>query len=144
MTQEFVFTDESKFLHKLQELRQNDVRHDQMTIFTPYPVHGIDEMLDAPASNVKLFTFVGAVSGFIAGLALTIYTTWSWPIIVGGKPYISLPPYILIAYVLVILFGALASFTGFIFFTRLPDIKNIIPEKDYDNQFVILLEKGGE
>jgi len=54
------------------------------------------------------FTLVGALTGFTAGYALTIYTHLSWkspPLIVGGKPLVSVIPFFVIAYELTILLG---------------------------------------
>jgi hypothetical protein len=44
----------------------------------------------------------------------------SWPIPVGGKPIVSLSAFVIIAFELTILFGALATFAGFLFASRLP------------------------
>ncbi|HEY4717136.1 MAG TPA: quinol:electron acceptor oxidoreductase subunit ActD, partial [bacterium] len=71
-----------------------------------------------------------------------IYTTLSWKINVGGKPVVSIPAFVIIAFELTILFGALATFFGFLLFSKLPVLKQIIDPVDYDKQFVILVKNG--
>lgn len=95
-------------------------------------------MLQRSESRLNFFTFTGAVLGLIAGFALTIYTSLSWPIQTSGKPIISLPPFIIIAFELTILFGAIASFLGFLILTGLPQASSISSPIEHENQFVIL------
>lgn len=76
------------------------------------------ELVDAadPAPTpVRRWTLAGGVLGGLSGLALTIWTTSQWPtLIVGGKPLISIPPFLVIAFELTILMGGLATFAGFV------------------------------
>ena len=74
MSQEFIYANEEQFKAKLSELRSSGVSEQQMTLFSPYPVHGLDEILAAPKSNVRFFTLFGGVTGFISGMGLTIFT----------------------------------------------------------------------
>lgn len=142
---EFRFDSEHEFMDKLRELTvQSGLTHEDVTTFTPYPVHGLEEVLGEPASGVKFFTLTGGVSGFLTGLIFTIYTVSVWPLTTGGKPLISLPPFILIAYVLTILFGSLASLVGFLLLARLPDVRQVLPAEEYGNQFVIVVKKEKE
>jgi molybdopterin-containing oxidoreductase family membrane subunit len=92
-------------------------------VYSPVPHHDIDHALDAPKSPVRIFTLVGALLGFCSGWALTIYSVHSYPLIVGGKPLISLPPFGVLAYILTILFGALATMIGFLVNARLPQVE---------------------
>jgi hypothetical protein len=66
----------------------------------------------------------------------------SWPLIVGGKPIVSIPPFIIIAFALTILFGSLSTFLGFLILSRLPSIRTLRSGEDYGNAFVILIEEG--
>ncbi len=75
-------------------------------------------------------------------LAETCLTSLSWPLIVGGKPIVSLPPFLIIAFALTILFGALSTFLGFLLLSRLPSLRGIRSEKEYGNAFVILVDDG--
>ena len=91
-------------------------------------------------SKIKFFALTGAILGLVFGFAFTIYTVLSWPIITGGKPIISVPAFIIIAFELAILFGALASLLGFFFFSGLPGLKQIVSPVEYGDKFVIVIE----
>ena len=58
--------------------------------------------------------------GCFAGFALPIYTVLDWPLITGGKPLISIPPFVVIAFELTILFSAIAGVIGFLGLSGLP------------------------
>jgi len=140
MKQEFLFDKESDFLNKLQSLIESGVNKEDITVISPFPVREIDEILDSAPSKIKFFTLLGAITGLITGFAFTIYTVLSWPIITGGKPIISIPAFVIISFELTILFGALASFLGFLFFSKLPGLKQITSPVEYGNKFVIIVE----
>lgn len=139
MSQEYRFSEKAEFLSKLKELLSAGVSSRDISVVSPYPVHEAEEILREPASNLKFFTFIGALSGLCTGFAFTIYTVVSWPLITGGKPLVSIPAFIIIAFELTILFGAIASFLGFLFLSRLPSIKRISAPLEYANDFVIVL-----
>ena len=76
-------------------------------------------------------------------MAFTIYTVLSWPLMVGGKPIVSIPAFVIIAFELTILFGALATLTGFLILAGLPSPKGIAGPEDYGNRFVLLVSEKG-
>jgi hypothetical protein len=136
---EYSYPSKAEFLNKLKELIEEGVSRKSISVFTPYPVHEAEELVKEPPSKLKYFTFLGAISGFIAGFAFTIYTALNWPLITGGKPFVSIPAYVIIAFELTILFGALASFAGFLLLAKLPSIKGITAPVEYGNDFVIIV-----
>ena len=140
MRQEFSFDKKDDFLEKLKSLIKGGVKKKDITVISPFPVSEIDKILDSAPSNIKLFTLSGSIIGLITGFAFTIYTVLSWPIITGGKPIISIPAFIIIAFELTILFGALATLLGFFVFTGLPSIKKISSPLEYGNKFVIIVD----
>ncbi len=142
--QQFLFNTKDEFLKKLKELLLSGVLKKDLLLFLPYYVTEIDNIIK-PKSSLKFFTLVGSTIGFITGFAFTSYTSKSMELIVGGKPIISIPSFVIIAFELTILFGALASFFGFLILSRLPKIKHIISSTEYGNRFVIIIkEKAGE
>src|SRR5262245_37589460 len=67
--------------------------------YTPYPVHGLSEALGIRRSWVPYVTLVMGLIGAGLGLLLQIWTSAvDWPIIVGGKPFVSLPAFIPITF----------------------------------------------
>lgn len=132
-----------EFLGKLEELVESGVPKENINTFTPYPVHQAEELLDHSQSPVRFFTGAGAVTGCIAGFAFTIYTVLSWPLVTGGKEVVSINAFIVIAYELMILFGGLTAFAGFLFLARLPVFKNVLSdETEFSRQFEITVERG--
>ena len=91
--------------------------------FSPAPDHTLEQLVGARVSPVRLFTLVGALLGCTAGFALPIYTVSAWPLITGGKPLISIPPFVVIAFELTILFGAIFGMAGFLLLAGLPRLR---------------------
>ena len=85
---------------------------------TPYPEGAFGE----PPVQHKLYVFplVGALVGFSLALLETIGTQLAYPMVTGGKPILSLPPMIIIAYELTLLGAILFTVLGIIFESRLP------------------------
>lgn len=142
MAETLIFQDKEDFLAGLRRLAGEGVPGDRIRVITPFTVPEVDAILPGKRSNVRFFALIGAGSGTIAGFALTILTSLSWPLIVGGKPIASLPPFIIIAFALTILFGALSTFLGFLLLSRLPSIRGIRAKEEYGNAFVIVVEEG--
>ncbi|MFL5401462.1 MAG: DUF3341 domain-containing protein [Gemmatimonadales bacterium] len=80
-----------------------------LTVYTPSPNHEIEEALGQRVSPVRLFTLIGGLTGCTAGFAMTIWMSYDWPVVVGGKAIASIPPYVVIAFELTILLGALST-----------------------------------
>lgn len=87
--------------------------------YSPLPQHELEHALDPPQSSVRMFTLVGGLTGAAAGFALAIWTSLDWPLITGGKPIISLPAFVVIAFELTILIGALSTAAGLFINARL-------------------------
>jgi molybdopterin-containing oxidoreductase family membrane subunit len=86
--------------------------HRDLTVYTAAPNHEIEEALEHKISPVRLFTLVGGLTGCISGLAMTYWMSFDWPLLVGGKPIATVPPYVVIMFELTVLFGALFTVTG--------------------------------
>ena len=142
MTDRRIFEDREQFLEALRRLVREGVPGERIRVITPFGVPEVEEILPGKRSMVRFFALIGAASGTVTGLAFTILTSLSWPLVIGGKPIVSLPPFIIIAFALTILFGALSSFAGFLLLSRLPSLRGIRSEQGYGNAFVILVEDG--
>ena len=86
--------------------------HTDFTVYSPIPRHEIEEALGQAVSPVRMFTLVGGVSGCAIGAWLTLWMSADWPIVLGGKPIGSIPPYVVIMFEMTVLFGALATILG--------------------------------
>ncbi len=89
---------------------------------SPTADHAVLAALPRPASPVRLFTLLGALAGCAAGIALPVYTMVDWPLVVGGKPLVSIPPVVVIAFELSMLGAALGGLAGFLALSGLPSL----------------------
>ena len=80
-----------------------------ITAYMPYPDHHIEEALGYGQSPVRV-----------------------WTLVTGGKPILSIPAYVPIAFEMAVLFGALATVIGLFINSRLPHVKPMVV---YDPEF---------
>ena len=106
------------------------------TVYMPLPVEEIEEALEhgRPVSPVRLFTLVGGLTGTLTGFGLTIWSSLKWELINGGKPVVSIPPFVIIAFELTILLGGLATLLGLLVLGRLPKLRR---SAHYDPGFTV-------
>jgi hypothetical protein len=137
---QFTFDEKEPFIAKLKELITAGTPVRKIQVITPVPVHEALQLLKAPKSKLRFFTFTAAFTGTAAGFALTLGTVHSWPLITSGKSLYSPTPFLIIAFELTILFGAIASLLGFLLLGGLPSIKQILSPEETGNKFAILVE----
>ena len=92
----------------------------ELRTFAPYPEHHIEEALGYHRSPVRVWTLVGGLTGAATGFALTIWTSLDWPLVTGGKPILSIPAYVVFAFELTMLFGALSTIIGLFINAQIP------------------------
>ena len=88
--------------------------HTDFTVYSPVPRHEIEGALGQPVSPVRAFTLVGGIAGCAIGAWLTLWMSYDWPVVVGGKPVGSVAPYVIIMFEMTILFGALTTILGIV------------------------------
>jgi hypothetical protein len=82
--------------------------------YCPAPFPEIDDAVDEKPSVVRLFTLIGGLAGVFTGFFIQIWMSWDWPVKIAGKPFASIPPYVIIGFELTILFGGLLTLVGLI------------------------------
>ena len=129
-----VFAHVDAAVRAVEALRQKGLS--DFTVYTPVPVEEIEEAVERgrPLSKVRLFTLIGGLTGTATGFFLTIWSSLKWNLVVGGKPIVSIPPFVVIAFELTILFGGLCTLLGLLVLGRLPKLK---PSPAYDPRFSI-------
>ena len=100
--------------------RLRDRGYTDLEAYAPAPFAEVDDALIPKPSRVRLFTLIGGLTGVVTGYAMTIWMANNWKIMLGGKPFSSIPPYTIIAFELTILFGGLMTLLGLLVFGRLP------------------------
>ena len=85
---------------------------DDLETYSPAPFPEIDDAVDPKPSLVRLFTLIGGLTGLVTGFWLQIWMSLDWQVKIAGKPFASIPPYVIIGFELMILFGGLLTFLG--------------------------------
>jgi len=116
----------------IHELRKKGF--EDITAYAPFPEHHIEAAMGYGQSPVRVWTLVGGLTGTATGFAFTAWTSMDWPLITGGKPILSIPAYVVIAFELTILFGALATVIGLFINARMPQLKpNVVYDPDFSS-----------
>lgn len=142
MTEKFVFESEHDFLRKLDDLVKGGVKPKDIEIRAPHPVHHAEEILDMKPSIVRTFALVGGLTGAATGYLFTSLTALDWVLPVGNKPIVGIPAFTVIAFELMVLFGGLFAFLGFLVGSRMPAVRTIISNDEFVDSFEIHVRKG--
>ncbi len=103
-------------------------------LMSPIPIEGVEEVLGEKKSVIKRFTLFGGLFGGLFGFALAAGTAVLYLHPVGGRPIITIPPYLIITYELLIFFGIIFTVLGFFISARLPAFRDrvYVPETGVD------------
>jgi hypothetical protein len=85
---------------------------EHVTTAMPAPFPEVVEALGRPRSKLGAVTWTGALAGTAAGVALPVTTALAWPLVVGGKPIVALPAFVVIIFELTVLIGSLTNLVG--------------------------------
>lgn len=129
-----IFAHVDTTLQAIRDLRSKGFS--DLTVYSPVPVEEIEEEVEKvrPLSKVRLFTVVGGLTGTATAFFLTIWSSLKWSLVTGGKDPVSIPPFIIIAFELTILFGGLATLLAILVLGRLPRLR---PSPTYDPRFTV-------
>lgn len=99
---------------------------------TPYPVHGMDGAMGMKPSKLGIVTLICGLSGTALALLLMWWTmSVDYPLVIGGKPFFSLPAFIPVTFeVTVVLATVSTAVAMFAIFFALP--RNAYPLHDTD------------
>lgn len=125
-----IFADGAQAARAIAALRREGI--ERLEVHGPVPHPAIEAALGAGVSPVRRYTLAGGVLGCASGFALTVWTALQWNLIVSGKPVVALVPFVVIAFELTVLFGALATLLGVLVHARLPRLR---PEAGQDPRF---------
>ena len=89
-------------------------------VYSPIPLQEVADLASTRSSPIRFATFIGAIVGLVAGLALAIWSSVQWDLIVGGKPVTSIIPFLVVGFEIAILFGALFTLLALLVLARLP------------------------
>lgn len=122
------FKDPNDIVEAVKKVRERGYR--DLDTYSPYPIHGMDAAMGLGRSWLPWVTFIMGATGAISAFAFQSWTSgaidlWpAWPLIIGGKPFWSIPAFIPITFEWTILFGAHATALTMIVANGLPNLKN--------------------
>ena len=107
-----VFEDEDVLLSAVSKIRGSGVKIHE--VFSPFPVHGLDDALGYKRTRLPIAAFLFGMTGTSLALLMQIWMLgYDWPMIIGGKNYASLPPFIPVTFELTVLLSALGMVACF-------------------------------
>jgi len=93
--------------------------------YTPYYIHGLDKAMGQGKSFVNLFTFFGGLGGLVgAFLLIVISSVYIYPIDTQGKPFFSLPGFVPILDLVMILLSAFVTLFGMVALNGMPRLQH--------------------
>lgn len=93
----------------------------KMDAYTPFPVHGLADVMGPEDHRVKWIIFFGGIVGALTGVGLEYMASVVWyPHNVGGKEHWSWPMFVPVAYECMILFSAFGAVFGMLALNGLP------------------------
>ena len=135
-----VYDDDDTLLDAVKHLRAEGYRAHE--VFSPFPIHGLDEAMGLQDTRLHTAGFIYGATGTLTAVgAMTAIQVLDWPIIVGGKPYFSLPAFVPITFELTVLFAAIGMVitfyirNGFSIFKPL----EVVDKRATDNKFILAL-----
>ena len=107
-----IFDDEDVLLHAVETIRDKGVKIKE--VYSPFPVHGLDEVLGYRRSRLPIAAFLFGMTGTCLALFTQIWMLgYDWPLIIGGKNFTNIPPFIPVTFeftVLLSAFGMVGTF----------------------------------
>jgi len=127
------FRDEHALSFAVANLKERKIS--VLDAYTPYPVHGLDELLGQRRSRLPVVCFVAASVGCLSSLWFQVWTSaQNWPINVGGKPMVSIPAFIPVTFEVTVLLGGLVTVAAFLIRSRLfPGRQAVMPHLNVTN-----------
>lgn len=142
------FPDPTAIIHAAKKVRDAGFR--RWDVYSPFPVHGMDEAMGV--ARTKLPLLVGVVALSFAGLGF--FFQWGvsqelYPLVVQGKPAGAWQPLIPITFEFGVLGTAFSTLIGMLAFNALPRFHHPLMKKERflrvsDDRFIICIEARDE
>lgn len=107
-----IFDDEDVLLKAVTKIRSSGLKIHE--VYSPFPVHGLDEALGYKKTRLPIAAFMFGLTGTSLALLMQIWMLgYDWPMIIGGKNFVSLPPFIPVTFEMTVLLAALGMVATF-------------------------------
>ena len=138
-----VYGDDHHILEAVKSINKAGVKIHE--VFSPFPIHGIDEAMGYKRSRLPKAAFMFGTLGFALALTMQYWMLgYDWQMIIGGKNFASLPPFIPVTFELTVLLSALGMVFTFFVASDLKPYKKprIFDLRITDNKHVIAIDLG--
>ena len=138
-----IFDDEEHLLKAVNKIRENNQKI--LDVLTPFHIHGLDKALGMRRSRIPGAGFIcGAIGGSLGFLFQSWVFAVDYPLVFGGKPYLSVPSFIPVTFELTVLFTALGVVAALFIRSGFKPRKKFEPvhPRITDDRFVILVDAG--
>lgn len=136
-----VYSDEDVLLKAIRKVRESGVKIEE--VFSPFPVHGIDDALGYKRSRLTIAAFMFGALGTTLALTMQYWMLGvDWPMIIGGKNFASLPTFIPVTFELTVLLSALGMVATFMIASNLKPYKKpkIFDVRITDDKHVVAID----
>lgn len=136
-----VYDDEDVLVDAVVKARKAGVKIHEC--YTPFPVHGLDEVLGYKPSNLPIVAFLFGMTGTTLALTMIISMLgYDWPMDIGGKPNIAFPAYIPITFEATVLLASLGMAGTFFVIAKLKPYGKMFmfDARSTHNKFVMAID----
>lgn len=117
-----IFDSDEKILKAASRARAESVP--AADAYTPFPIHGIDEVLELRPSLLPRVCFFGGATGLSVAFLLQYIThAIYWPMNIGGKSFTAFPSMVPICFELTVLLAGVSTFFAFLYFCGMHPFK---------------------
>jgi len=136
-----VYDDEDVLLKAVGKLRATGIKIQE--VYSPFPVHGLDEELGYKRSKLPIAAFMFGMLGTTLALVMQIWMLGvDWPMIIGGKNHIALPDFVPVTFELTVLLAAFGMVGTFLVSSDLKPWKdpNLLDIRITDDKHVMAID----
>lgn len=130
--------------HAAEKVR--DAGYEKWDSCTPFPVHGLEKAMGLKPSKLPWAVLIVGLTGSSLGLFFQVWAMgWAYPMMVGGKPLLSLPAYVPVWYEITVLTSCVTAFLANWIMNGLPQpyhpaFASKAFERVTDDKFFIMIE----
>jgi len=138
------FDNPGALMHAAEAVRKAGYR--AFDVHSPFPIHGMDEAMGVRRTILPFLVLGGGLTGCVGALAMQIWMmAYDYPLVISGKPLMSIPAYIPVTFELTILLSGFAAVGSMLFLNFLPMLyhplfKHEPFRKATDNAFFLSIE----
>lgn len=138
-----VFDDEDILLKAVGKVRGAGVKIHE--VYSPFPVHGLDEELGYKRSRLPIAAFMFGALGTTLALVMQVWMLGiDWPMIIGGKNHVALPDFVPVTFELTVLLAAFGMVGTFLVSSDLKPWKDpkLMDIRITDDKHIMAIDLG--